>query len=202
VYISRDVVFDKNVFPFLPSMSVPVHTPHASSPTSIDQFADIAHAHVLLSNHGAGTGRGARLELLEEPSSLAADHVDQAGRLRCMGHAPLPIPASAPVLACTGACLLATFEVAQLLLDAPVLSHGLSSPGLPSPLSSPGTASPSPSPGLDSSPPSGGSAPSPNVSPAPATPPSASPVASDSPMADPVPDPAPRIMTRSRRGIF
>jgi hypothetical protein len=38
VYISHDVVFDENVFPFLPSMSVPVHTSHASSPTSIDQF--------------------------------------------------------------------------------------------------------------------------------------------------------------------
>jgi histone deacetylase 1/2 len=76
MYISRDVVFDENVFPFSPSTSVPVHKPHASSPTSIDQFADIAHAPVLLSNHGAGTGRGARLELLEEPSSPAADHVD------------------------------------------------------------------------------------------------------------------------------
>jgi hypothetical protein len=112
VYISRDVVFDENVFPFLPSTFVPVHTPHASSPTSIDQFTDIAHAPVLLSNHGAGTGRGAHLELLEEPSSPAADHVDQAGRLRCMGHAPLPVPASAPVPARTGACLPTTSEAA------------------------------------------------------------------------------------------
>jgi histone deacetylase 1/2 len=53
VYISRDVVFDENVFPFSPSQSASAPTSHASSPVSIDQFVDVAHAPVILPNHGA-----------------------------------------------------------------------------------------------------------------------------------------------------
>jgi hypothetical protein len=37
---------------------------HSSSIAS-DQFDDVAYSPVLLPNHGAGTGRGARLEILE-----------------------------------------------------------------------------------------------------------------------------------------
>jgi hypothetical protein len=79
VYISRDVVFDENVFHFLPSVSVTPHTPLASYPTSIDQFEDVAHAPLLLPNHGAGIGRGAHLELLEDSPQAGderAAHID------------------------------------------------------------------------------------------------------------------------------
>ena len=87
VYISRDVVFDENLFPFsnMPS------SPTLSSPTNIscispDQLEDVAYSPVLLPNHGAGTGRGARLELLAEQESPgpASDDCDVD---RCMGHA-------------------------------------------------------------------------------------------------------------------
>jgi histone deacetylase 1/2 len=64
VYISRDVIFDELVFPFanLPTS----HNPPImeSSLLSADQFMDTAYTPYLLANHGAGTGRGARLELL------------------------------------------------------------------------------------------------------------------------------------------
>ena len=69
VYISRDVVFDENVFPFSHTSSSTSAPLSSSLPTELDQFADIAHAPVLLPNHGAGTGRGARLELLTNPPS-------------------------------------------------------------------------------------------------------------------------------------
>jgi hypothetical protein len=73
VYISRDVVFDENLFPFsaLPSSTSPSLS--SSLPTSLDQFEDIAHAPVLLPNHGAGIGRGARLEVLSESPSSSED---------------------------------------------------------------------------------------------------------------------------------
>jgi hypothetical protein len=76
VYISRDVVFDENVFPFAytSSSSIPTKT---TSPLPSDQFVDSAHAPLLLANHGAGTGRGARLELLNEEPVDQPD-VDQA----------------------------------------------------------------------------------------------------------------------------
>jgi hypothetical protein len=40
-----------------------------SSLLSANQFVDIAYAPYLLANHGAGTGRGARLELLTSEAS-------------------------------------------------------------------------------------------------------------------------------------
>jgi hypothetical protein len=53
---------------------------HSSSIAS-DQFDDVAYSPVLLPNHGAGTGRGARLEILEatEPplDTPPASHVDR-----------------------------------------------------------------------------------------------------------------------------
>jgi histone deacetylase 1/2 len=70
IYISRDVVFDENVFPFSSSASTPVDAPSASSPVSIDQFVDAAYSPLLLPNHGAGIGRGARLEHLEDDAPV------------------------------------------------------------------------------------------------------------------------------------
>ena len=62
---------------------------HSSSIVS-DQFDDVAYSPVLLPNHGAGTGRGARLEILEasEPPSLASSdvHVDPSVHLHGLGH--------------------------------------------------------------------------------------------------------------------
>jgi hypothetical protein len=43
-----------------------------STPLASDQFVDAAYTPILLPNHGAGTGRGARLELLDEPSEQPA----------------------------------------------------------------------------------------------------------------------------------
>jgi histone deacetylase 1/2 len=64
VYISRDVIFDENLFPFAPPVLPASHTqPWVSSPTLRGQFEDVAYSPVLLPNHGAGVGRGARLEL-------------------------------------------------------------------------------------------------------------------------------------------
>ena len=81
VYISRDVVFDEHVFPFakLPVSTVEPPSLHSSSVAS-DQFDDVAYSPLLLPNHGAGTGRGARLELLEDSpssSSSSSGHVDR-----------------------------------------------------------------------------------------------------------------------------
>jgi hypothetical protein len=74
VYISRDVVFDENVFPFsqLPS----TYTPPTSSTLLLnsDQFDDAAYTPSLLANHGAGYGQGARLELLDD--CMDAGHND------------------------------------------------------------------------------------------------------------------------------
>jgi hypothetical protein len=69
VYISRDVIFEENLFPFsnMPlSSSAP---PTNSTPVSPGKFDDAAYSFVLLPNHGAGTGHGARLELLDAPSA-------------------------------------------------------------------------------------------------------------------------------------
>ena len=68
VYISRDVVFDENVFPFraLPTNPTTSTPPVPVSTPTPDQFVDVAYAPSLLPNHAAGIGRGARLELLDE----------------------------------------------------------------------------------------------------------------------------------------
>jgi histone deacetylase 1/2 len=89
VYISRDVVFDETVFPFTHT-STPSSTPSPSTPPLFaDQFVDTAYTPLLLDNHGAGQGRGARLEILEDepmtPPSAdrsptpAVDHMHGAG---------------------------------------------------------------------------------------------------------------------------
>jgi histone deacetylase 1/2 len=68
VYISRDVVFDETVFPFssLPPPLDTTTTSLHSFPVLPAQFVDAAYSPALLPNHGAGTGRGARLELLDD----------------------------------------------------------------------------------------------------------------------------------------
>ena len=69
MYISRDVIFDENVFPFsqLPSNSTP---PNSSIiPLSPDQFENAAYTPLLLAKHGAGTHRGAQLEFLDESAT-------------------------------------------------------------------------------------------------------------------------------------
>jgi hypothetical protein len=77
VYISRDVIFYEHVFPFanLPtSNTLPVME---SSLLSADQFMDTTYAPSLLANHGAGVGRGARLELLTPEAHHAPPmHID------------------------------------------------------------------------------------------------------------------------------
>jgi hypothetical protein len=98
VYISWDVVFDETVFPF-------AHLPQNSTIPSIvttpptpDQFVDAAYTPSLLPNHGAGVGRGARLELLddEDPVNIVRDHVDH---VHGAGHAPEagPPPPGSPL---------------------------------------------------------------------------------------------------------
>ena len=76
LYISRDVIFDENVFPFsnMPSDSNQPST--SASPLYPDQFDDAANMPLLLANHGAGSGRGATLELLDDSPPIA--HVEGA----------------------------------------------------------------------------------------------------------------------------
>jgi hypothetical protein len=186
LYISRDVVFDENVFPFSSTSTPSVSTPYASSPVLIDQFVDVAHAPILLPNHDAGTGRGVRLELLEEPisstaaptdqvdhsysSSAPAAHVDHA---LCMAHACLPASAvgDAPTDRASSVPLLTGSGLAPA---PPVCSTGLLSPGplslrLWPPSSSPGPHS-SPSLSEHSAPDDGPSSPSTSPSAAPERP--------------------------------
>jgi hypothetical protein len=56
------------LFPFA-SLPTPVtHTSHVSSnPTLHTQFEDILYSPILLPNHGAAIGQGARHELLDSP---------------------------------------------------------------------------------------------------------------------------------------
>jgi hypothetical protein len=85
VYISRDVVFDETVFPFsaLPSPTDNPQSSLHSFPVLPDQFVDAAYSPVLLPNYGAGNGRAARLQLLDDAPVAAVPDVDPA----CMQHA-------------------------------------------------------------------------------------------------------------------
>jgi hypothetical protein len=68
-------MFDITVFPFSHT-SVSPTTPSSTDNLLLhsDQFVDAAYTPILLANHGAGSGRDARLELLdEEPSSPPVD---------------------------------------------------------------------------------------------------------------------------------
>jgi histone deacetylase 1/2 len=100
VCISRDVVFDETVFPFahLPQNSTIPST--VTTPPTPDQFFDAAYTPSLLPNHGAGVGRGARLELLddEDPVDVVRDHGDHVDHMHGASHAPeaSPPPPSLP----------------------------------------------------------------------------------------------------------
>ena len=86
----RTSFFDESVFPFSRSPSVPVSAPHESSPVSVDQFADVAYSPLLLPNHGAGTGRGARLKLLVDsapPDASTSAHDDRVDHHPMQTHA-------------------------------------------------------------------------------------------------------------------
>jgi hypothetical protein len=63
VFISRDVIFDETVFPFSALSIFSTPPSHHSLPVMPNQFEDVAHSPLLLRNHGAGIGRGARLHL-------------------------------------------------------------------------------------------------------------------------------------------
>lgn len=147
VYISRDVVFDETVFPFS-TLTPPTDTTTTSLhsfPVLPDQFVDAAYSPLLLPNHGAGTGRGARLELLDNavvsaaPAAAATPGAPGVDRT-CMPHArgsdesaASPSPAARAALSPGAAA-------------SPIsASHGPSSTG-PSPPVTPGPASALPSP--------------------------------------------------------
>jgi hypothetical protein len=148
IFISCDVVFDKNMFPFSHTSFVPENTPLASSP---DQFVDVAHAPSLLPNHGVGIGRGAHLELLEDVAPSAdhaasgADHVDHPAM-----HGLLHGSSLAPVLPASTSLAHPTTGPAR-----PSAADGRASP----PSSPPPSTSPSPRVSLESASPSPGSSP-------------------------------------------
>jgi hypothetical protein len=47
-----------------------------STPVATDQFVDVAYSPMLSPHHGAGTGRGARLDLLDSSAPPAAQQTD------------------------------------------------------------------------------------------------------------------------------
>ena len=83
-------MFDENVFPFSQISSPSTPPISETSLLRSDQFVDAAYTPVLLADHGAGTGRGARLELLVAESStppprVDVDHVDRQLPLHGLG---------------------------------------------------------------------------------------------------------------------
>jgi histone deacetylase 1/2 len=99
VFISRDVIFYENVFPFsaLPTPSTP--PTHRPSPGMPNQFEDVAHSPLFLPNHGAGIGRGARLHLedMNDTSPDAPYTVDgpSSSAMPSMSSSS-PLPGAAP----------------------------------------------------------------------------------------------------------
>ena len=97
VYISRDVIFYENVFPFVNmpnSHTLPPVT--ESSLLSADQLMDVAHSLPLLANHGAGTGRGARLDvLIPAHAPVYVDQQPQVVHGSYSGSAPVHMHGSA-----------------------------------------------------------------------------------------------------------
>jgi hypothetical protein len=89
-YISRDVVFDETVFPFSQNSSDTTLPSSSFSPLHSDPFVDVAYTPLLLANHGAGQGRGARLELLDEKSDRTMEcnvdlHEDNCSHAAALG---------------------------------------------------------------------------------------------------------------------
>lgn len=146
VYISRDVVFDETVFPFS-TLTPPTDTTTTSLhsfPVLPDQFVDAAYSPLLLPNHGAGTGRGARLELLDDavvsaaPAAAATPDAPDVDRT-CMPHAHGSDESASP--SPTGRAALSPGPAAS----PSSASRGPSSSG-PSPPATPDSASALPSP--------------------------------------------------------
>jgi histone deacetylase 1/2 len=142
VYISRDVVFDEGVFPFSQLPTPHVESLSHSSP-SIGQFDDAANTLLLLPNHGAGNGRGTRLELLDADQSGAIDVHASGATPNHVGSGPVlepmspATPASTPSLASPASSAHGSGPPVARQLD-------LSGAGLDS--SSPGPLSPAPAP--------------------------------------------------------
>jgi histone deacetylase 1/2 len=95
VYISRDVIFDENVFPFSHSSPTPSESSTSHSSPSADQFVDTVHAPALLPTHSAGTGRGVRLHLLPDTADAALQpphvaHGQLHGAGPCMPSVAMP----------------------------------------------------------------------------------------------------------------
>ncbi|XP_071681644.1 uncharacterized protein [Lolium perenne] len=137
VYISRDVIFDENVFPFAHMPSTNTSVDPTSTPVSIDQFADIAYSPSLLPNHGAGTARGARLELLDQPSTPPDDHVDHVDsadpspmQLHARaGSSPPDLPGGSPATSARASSPGPSASPPAADAPASPLSAGPSSPG-------------------------------------------------------------------------
>jgi histone deacetylase 1/2 len=87
VYISRDVIFDESVFPFSQMPTNSTLPSSSANPLHPDQFDDAAYTPLLLANHGAGLGRGVRLELLDDdsPPPDRSDEVVQVDHTRLHG---------------------------------------------------------------------------------------------------------------------
>jgi hypothetical protein len=76
VYISRDVIFDESVFPFV-NMPNSHNLPPMSESSLLlvaDHFMDIAHSLPLLADHGACIERGSRLEVPPSSSPIYVNH--------------------------------------------------------------------------------------------------------------------------------
>jgi hypothetical protein len=125
------VVFDETIFPFsnLPSSESP--STNSSVPVSLDQFKDYAYAPLLLTNHGAGTGRGARLELLDEPAPLSPRTPTVAARspnsMQLHGTSP-PVPR----LGVSPGSTRSSTALVDLVLTSPAVSQDPTSPAISS----------------------------------------------------------------------
>jgi histone deacetylase 1/2 len=158
------VIFDENHFPF-------ANMPHShtlppiseSSLLTADQFMDTASAPSLLANHGAGTCRAARLEVLTPEAAMPAairdpdDHVDPPAPVHGLhgvasGFPPLgsaepafpdttnPEPATPPWSSSPGTAV----DGPPSLAGPPPPAPGSVSPAVPE--SPPGSISPAPAP--------------------------------------------------------
>jgi hypothetical protein len=97
VSISLAMFFDENVFAFANFSSTHTHTPNEFSPISIEQFVDAAYGLALLFKCGARTGRGTRLELLDEDEAFNINHILHVDRSSLHGHAHAPNSSFVPI---------------------------------------------------------------------------------------------------------
>jgi histone deacetylase 1/2 len=137
VYISRDVIFDENVFPFSHSSPTPSESSTSHSSPSADQFVDNVHAPALLPTHSAGTGRGVRLHLLPDTADAALQpphvaHGQLHGAGPCMPSVAMP---NVPSLVAGSAEQDSVPEPDPVVPPSP--GSGVDSPGEPSSSSAP-----------------------------------------------------------------